>query len=296
MQYFRSVLLSSVTLALALGVALPTAAQAQTAQICLSSQTRVAGTLGRGAMRCFSKAMKKGLPVDPACIAEREAKLTSKYASAESASPCLTEPASATVWGTLQPLVVSLGNALSLNGGRCAAKKMGALGNELKQLLRCYAYVAETSAAAVDPQCLVSAQSKLSSAFTNYEAQYACVTTGDATALSGDTSTTSDTIFSYLRGTGTTTTSTTTTTTSTSTTSTTLPPGVCDQSGGDSACIAYTDDPACQACVDATLGANAGVATAICTDAGPDCSDETLNLGCGFAINTATTCGAVCCP
>lgn len=290
MLHFRPVVVSAVAAAWLLGLILPSASSAQTAQICLSSQNRVAGTLGRGAMRCYVKSMKKVAPVDPACISEREAKLDSKYASTEAASPCLTEPAAAAVWGSIQPLVVSLANSLTTSGGRCASKKMAALGNELKQLLRCYAYVAETSAADVDPQCILSAQSQLTSAFTKYESTYNCVTTGDAAALSADTSTTADTIFSYLRGTG------TTTTTTTDSTTTTLLPGVCDQSGGDMACIAYNDDPACQACVDATTGPNAGVATAICEDAGPDCSDPTLNLSCGFAINTATTCGAVCCP
>lgn len=293
MHQFRSRILPALALLLAISGGLPAAAGAQTAQICLSSQNRVAGTIGRGTMRCYVKAMKKGLPVDPFCVSDREAKLLSKYESAETASPCLTEPAGTTVWSSLQSLVIDLGNSLSLAGGRCASKKMGALGNEIKQLLRCYAYVAETSAAAVDPQCILNAQSKLASAFTNYETKYSCLTTGDAAALSGDTSTTSETIFNYLRGTGTTTTSTTTTSTSTSTT---LLPGVCNQSGDDLACINYTDDPACAACVDATTGPNAGVATAICFDAGPDCSDETLNLSCAFAINTATTCGSVCCP
>lgn len=293
MRHFRSILLPALLAAVFVSVALPATSSAQTAQICLSNQTRGAGTNGRGAMRCYVKSMKRGDTVDPACISKAESKLTSKYTNTESISNCLTEPAAASVWGTIQPFVTSSATALNTNGGRCSSKKMGALSRAFKQMMRCYAYVAENSMPAVDPDCLLDAQSKLTSTFARLEERYTCLTANDAATLGADADTVSSTIFDYLRGIGTTTTS---TTTSTSSTTTTVPSGTCSTSGDDVACLAYADIPACKSCVDATVGPNAGVATLICEDAGPVCGDEVLDTSCALAINTATTCGGVCCP
>jgi hypothetical protein len=274
---------------LASAVAMPQIASAQTAQICLSGQNRYAGTAARGAIRCHVKAMRKGLAVDPACISEREAWMTSRYTSIENDSLCLTEPAAAAVWASIDPMVSNFAAALPLTGGRCAFRKLAALGSEFKQLLNCYAKAAEGSEAMVDPACILKAQTRLDTVFIRFEDRFTCMTTGDAATLSSDATTVADTVGSYLRGMG-------TTTTSTTTTSTSMMLDDCPVNGAVDGCAAYRDNPACKACVDATVGPNAGVATAICTGAGPTCDSVSSNIGCSFSINTATTCGPVCCP
>ncbi|MFN2424859.1 MAG: hypothetical protein ABR587_00280, partial [Candidatus Binatia bacterium] len=68
--------------------------------------------------------------------------------------------------------------------------------------------------------------------------------------------------------------------------------GSCPEDGSFAPCEAYRDDPACTSCVDMA----GGIAASQCTGAGPLCADAFQNQACGYAINTATTCGAVCCP
>lgn len=296
MTYSRSLVLRALLGAVVVSAAMPAPSQAQTAQICLSTQYRNSGTAGRGTGKCYAKAIKRGLPVDPACIAERESWLTSHYASVEASSNCLVEPASTGVWAVIAPLMSSLNTSVNPNGGRCSSKKMSALGRELKQMVMCYATMAENSAPSVDPACIAKAQSKLSDIFTRLEAGYICLTTGDAAALSATVTTDANTIGAYLRGIGTTTTSTTTSTSSTSTT--TLPPGTCSENGSFDPCVAYRDNGACKACVDATVGPDAGIATTLCAGASaePVCQDAIKNAACGYAINASTTCSLTCCP
>jgi hypothetical protein len=290
----RSLVLRTLLGAFLVSLALPAPSPAQTAQICLSGQYRNAGTAARGAAKCYVKSIKRGLPVDPACLTEREAWITSHFATNEAASNCLVEPAAAAVWATIQPMVTSLAGAVNENGSRCSSKKIGALGREFKQIQMCYAEMAETSAPSVDPACVAQAQTKLTDIFTRLEYNYICLTNGDAATLSSQVTTDATTVGDYLRGIGTTTTSTTTSTSST----TTLVSGACAENGSFDPCYAYRDNAACTACVDATVGPDAGIATTICAGATaePVCADAIKNTACGYAINSSTTCGAICCP
>lgn len=273
MRYSRSFLLKALLAGLALTVGLPGAGSAQTAQMCLSSQNRSGGTAGRGAARCYAKAIKKGEAVDAACLSDREAWLGSRYNSAEAANNCLVEPASATVWSSIDPLFLGFANDVMMSGGACSSKKMGALGRAFKQLLNCYAVAAELSQPSPELECLDKAETKVDTLFSRYEDRYACLTTGDASTLASDAATAADTIGTYLLGSGTTTTSTTT--------STSMPPDACLENGAFDPCYAYRDNPACKACVDATVGPDAGVASTLCGGAGPACDDAVKNAGCG---------------
>jgi hypothetical protein len=248
---------------------------------------KYAGTDCRGLARCYVKAMRRGVAADPGCLSGREADLAGRFSSVESAGDCLVEPGGPTVSGMVSGAMDSQANALMLSGGKCAGAKMGGLGRECKQLLRCYTdSVYESSP--VDPACLGKSSSKVLSTFSRAETRYAadCFTEGDASARDADMLTLADGLFSYLRGTGTTTTSTTVSST------TTLPPPSCPEDGSITPCIAYRDNPACTTCVD-TAG---GIAQSQCAASGPTCADAFLNQGCGYAINTATTCGPTCCP
>jgi len=272
---------------------------AQTAQACLDSQLRAAGTACRGVGKCYVKAMKKGVDVDPSCILSRSADLYGKFGSVESTSNCLVEPGSADVWTAIEDAMSDFESQLDAAGGKCAAKKMGGLGKGCKQLHTCYAEAAAASNSVVDLTCINKAKSKIASVFEKAEKNGVC--DGDVTTMTDDDADLAEANNIYLLGSGTTSTTTSTTntstTTSTSTTSTTLLPESCPDDGSFTPCYAYRDVPACKACVDATVGPDAGVATTLCTGAGIEsCGNSYQNAACGYAINTATTCALTCCP
>jgi len=267
----------------------PELGTAQTLQSCLATQIQYAGTTCRGMAKCYVKPMRKEIGVDPGCTPERDLEVQSRINSVEALGDCLVEPAGSTVANMLTSSVDGL--AASLNGtssGRCGAGKMGALGRACKQMLRCYTDAVYDSVP-VDPVCLDQATNNVISVFDRMETKFAgqCDTTGDAAARNADLTTLTDDLYDYLRGTGTTTTSTTVTSTTTTTVVT-----ACAEDGSFEPCAAYRDNGACTTCVD-TAG---GIAASQCTGAGPACGDSFQNQACGYAINTATSCGATCCP
>lgn len=291
MRAHRFVVATAVAAVFLAPLAAPRPASAQTLQTCLVSQLRYAGTACRGLGRCYMKALRKGFPVDSACLAERQAELESRYANTESLGDCLVEPAGTDVANMLVSAVAAWDSAVSTSPDRCGSKKMGALGRECKQLFRCYEK-SVNDVVAVDPTCVDKASAKQLKIFTRVEEKmpFTCDTTGDAAALDADVQQAADDVYSYVRGTGTTTT--TTTITLASSTTTTLVSGTCPTDGSVVPCEAYRDIPACTSCVDGV----GGVPQDQCAAAGPTCANAFQNQGCGFAINTSTSCGAVCCP
>lgn len=284
----------TATVAAAVAVAAfaaPQPASAQTLQTCLVSQLKYAGTACRGMGRCYAKSQRKGLPVDASCIAERVAEVEARYANTESLGDCLVEPAGTDVANMLTSAVAAWESAVSTGPDKCGSKKMGALGRECKQILRCYDD-AVNEAIPVDPTCIGKASSKQLKIFTRVEEKMPllCDTTGDAAALDAAVQQLSDDVYTHVRGSGTTTT--TTSITLASSTTTTLVSGTCPTDGSVVPCEAYRDIPACTSCVDGV----GGVPQDQCAAAGPTCENAFLNQGCGFAINTSTSCGAVCCP
>jgi hypothetical protein len=267
----------------------PVVGHAQTAQTCLDSQNRYAGTACRGIAKCWLKSLKRGVPVDSACLAARSADIGSRYAAVEATDNCLTEPAADTIKQIVQDAMADAATALMPYPGRCGGKKIGALGRECKQIFMCFADAAAHSEL-VDNDCIASAQAQVAENFTRYETRETCLTTGDATARSNDITTAVDNAYTYLRGVGTTTTSTTTTSLSTTTT-TTL--GNCPEDGSFTPCTSYRDNPLCTACVDSA----ATIATTICSGAASQaCTDAINNASCGYAINSSTSCATTCCP
>jgi hypothetical protein len=285
----RSRLLSCSVLCAALLAALPEQGYSQTLQSCLSQQIRYSGTTCRGIARCYSRAYRKGLAVDQTCLDQREAEIQSRFALIESQGDCLTEPAGATVSNTLDTDLAAQAAAIG-TGARCESGKIGAIGRACKQLFSCYARAVDGSAP-VDPFCLDKASLKMEDVYDRLESKYGanCTNLNDFAAHDADNVSMAEDVYDYLRNTGT-----TTTTTSMSTSTTTLPPS-CLEDGSFTACVAYRDDPACDACVDA-MG---GIPQSLCEGAsqlGTNCGDAFQNQACAHAINAETTCSAVCCP
>lgn len=280
------------SLVAALAVAIPaTQSSAQTAQNCLEGQSRYAGTICRGMAKCYVKAKKHQTSLDPDCIPDRTDALEARYNSIENGDNCLTEPAGSTTANMLESGVQNFADALG--EGECAAKKVGALGRECKQMMMCYADSAASSSPSVDAACLDEAVDRLLEVFANYESRNICNFPGDGSARSDDVDALTDSIWTYLRGVGTTTTSTTTTSLSTTTT---LAPS-CPENGAYDPCTAYRDNVLCSSCVDLDPDPDSDTATTLCGQAAvSNCSDADKNTACGFAINSATSCGPTCCP
>lgn len=268
----------------------PVSGSAQTLQSCLIKQIDYSGTGYRGMGRCYVKAMRRGVVVDPGCLSQRDAETESRYNSVESNGTCLVEPAGTMVTSMMDATITLQAAAITPTSGKCGAGKMGAIGKEFKQLTRCYSDAVHESVP-LDPGCLSAASGKLVSVFDRLETRYgaACDTVGDAAARDAQNLFLAFVVYSNLIDPLTTTTTSTTTSTSTST----LPVGPsCPEDGSFTPCVAYRDNPACTTCVDAA----GGIAASQCIGAGPICADSYNNQGCAFAINTATTCGATCCP
>jgi hypothetical protein len=283
-------LLACGVLSAALLTAVPEQGHAQTLQSCLAQQIRYAGTTCRGLARCYVKAIRKGLSVEQSCLDEREAEVQARYNLIESQGDCLTEPAGATVANMLTSFVDAQ-VAATPGVGPCESGKVGAIGRACKQMFACYARATEGSEPAVDPFCLDKSSAKMTDVYERLEEKHTttCDTSDDADDREADTLQATEDIYDYLRGIGT-----TTTTTSMSTSTTTLPPS-CPEDGSFTACVAYRDNGACQACVDMVGGIPAsqcGGASQI----GTNCGDSFQNQSCAHAINAETTCGAVCCP
>lgn len=283
-------LLACGVLSAACLTAAPEPAYSQTLQSCLSQQIRYAGTTCRGIARCYHKAFRRGLPVEQSCLDERNAEVQSRFAQIESQGDCLTEPAGATVAGMLD---ASLDSQVAAIGGmgKCSGGKVGAIGRACKQLLSCYSRAVDGSEP-VDPFCLDKAGAKMEDVFERLETRFTtnCASQNDAAARDADNQQLGQDIFDYLRGTGT-----TTTTTSMSTSTTTTMPAGCPEDGSFTACVAYRDNGACQACVDMV----GGIPTSQCSGAsqlGTNCGNAFQNESCAHAINTETTCAATCCP
>lgn len=285
-------LLSGAWLVLSLsGTALPAAAQ--TAQVCLHTQLRTAGTICHGLSRCYATAIKRSAPyVDADCVASRSSRLDVKFANEEAVSNCLVEPASAATFGQIAPVMESLWTAVKPNKRKCGPDKMAALGRACKQYLACFSDAAARSQS-VDPTCLEEAHTKLGTRFAGYETSGDCGVIGDLATLEPQIVALVGNLETLLYGSGTTTTTFPTTST---TTTTTLLAGDCLENGAFDPCIAYRDNAACTSCVDSSTGPDADIAREQCAAAGPDCHDAFGNAACGYAINTATSCGAVCCP
>ena len=193
-------------------------ASAQTAQACLAQQLRASGKLCKAYARCYALAMKSGDALDPTCFNSATQHLGTRFVEIAELSPgvCLTEGADPAVAVEARNGVDAIAAALTLDGGRCAGKKIGDLGTECAGYLGCYAAGAAASSS-VDPDCLAVRQAKLQKTFPRIERKGGCVVNGDRASLEAMVGSLADAVFVILRGTGTTTTTTTTSSSSTST-------------------------------------------------------------------------------
>jgi hypothetical protein len=153
---------------------------------CSSAKAKSAGKHAAGRGKCLTKAIGKGLPVDAACTAKEDGKLTSAYTKAEAKLDCLAPNGDAGAISAKDLALVSdIHQAVNAGGGgpsKCDSKKVQVATKKAADKGGCYAK-AIGKGLPVDPLCLGKAETKFSSAVTKAEAGTDCTNTGQAAAL-----------------------------------------------------------------------------------------------------------------
>jgi len=152
---------------------------------CQVVKLAAAGKKAAAALKCESKALKKGLSVDPACVAAADAKFVSSFAKAEKTTAC-TEPGDATtVGGIIDGFHASTVADLpaGIDGAACAASKLAAVAKKSGALLKAVSKETKAPDALKFGSAFAKAQSKFAKAFAKAEAKSTCTTTGDVESI-----------------------------------------------------------------------------------------------------------------
>ncbi len=198
-------LAAAIALALATVGAAPAFAQPVTAQQCLAAQLRISGSGCRGIAKCYSKAMKEGSAVSTSCIDLKQDAVKFFIEPVEETAHCLVNGQGDSVCEQMEAGLDEIANDLTLAGGKCAAKKMKALGRACNGFFRCNA-AADAASSSLDPECLAPHAARLVDSFAKFDAKGGCATMDDASALQGKVADLVDAVRVVFRGMGTTTT------------------------------------------------------------------------------------------
>ena len=197
---------AATALALAMFCAAPAFAQPVTAQQCLAAQLRISGSGCRGLAKCFSKAMEEGPAVSTSCIVLLLVVVLIFIEPVEETAHCLINGQGDSVCEQMEAGLDDIANDLTLAGGKCAAKKMKALGRACNGFFRCNA-AADAASSSLVPECLAPHGARLGDSFAKFDAKGGCATMDDAAALQGKVADLVDAGRVVVRGMGTTTTS-----------------------------------------------------------------------------------------
>src|SRR2546422_2892294 len=238
--------MSRKLIGIALGVLACTALMAGTARAqskCTGKEIGAAGKKAGGKAKCWSKATKKGLAVDSACLSGAETKFSASYMKAQSKMDCVNGTAEGTIETKVDNFITDL--VTEINGGtgtptlsKCSSKEFSAASKKAGGFLKCYAKAAGKGLP-LDSACTGAAMTKFGTSWGKATAIADCNTTvnqgdietkidnfaadvnSELTAAGATTTTTTTTRPPTTTTTSTTTTSTPTPTTTTSTTTTT---------------------------------------------------------------------------
>src|SRR5262245_20497741 len=187
---------------------------------CASSKMKTVGKDWGSKLKCYSKAVGKGVPVDPACLAKAETKTTESFGKAIAKGGCATDadffdqneecpstPAVPPIGDTIPD--GQIGSILNqINCGfptisgiddltadlitaagpsKCTSKQVGALGKYAAAIFNCASKGASKNIQ-VDQECLDKAAAKLTKDFTKEESKVGndCQTTGKGEFESGE--------------------------------------------------------------------------------------------------------------
>jgi hypothetical protein len=150
---------------------------------CAAAKVKAAGKKASNKAKCHSSAVKKGDPVDAACLTKAETKFNASFAKAEAKPPCLTTGDGAAIEAKIDAFIADLAGTLGGPGpSACSSAKYKEAGKKAYGKLGCHRKAAQKGVP-VDPACLAKAETKYNAGFAKAEAKGDCVTTGDAAAI-----------------------------------------------------------------------------------------------------------------
>jgi len=159
--------------------AAPGAALAQSK--CTGKEIGAAGKKAGGKAKCWSKATKKGLAVDSACLSGAETKFSASYMNAQSKMDCVNGTAEGTIETKVDNFITDL--VTEINGGtgmptlsKCSSKEFAAAGKKAGGLLKCYAKAAGKGAP-LDSACTGGAMTKFGTSWGKATTAADCNTT-----------------------------------------------------------------------------------------------------------------------
>ena len=163
---------------------------------CASAKLKLYGKDVAGSLKCYEKAVGKGLPVDPACLTKVTDKTADSFAKIESKGGCPTDASTAPITGgtlastrtRLDAYVTATNTALAPNPGpsKCQAGKMKETGKLAAALFNCESKAAGKNVAVDQVKCVQKAVDKTNAAFAKLETKPPCDTMDDATTQVGE--------------------------------------------------------------------------------------------------------------
>jgi hypothetical protein len=130
---------------------------------------------------CESTATGRGAAVDPACLARVSAKFDKTVAKLAARADCIVSPDEGAIESARDAYLDDVENMLlpAVAKSRCTARKLGAAGKKVLDLMKCHGK-AIAKGAPTDTACVMREQAKFAAAFTKAE------TLGDCLAPVGD--------------------------------------------------------------------------------------------------------------
>ena len=152
---------------------------------CSAAQLDAAGKEAAAKLNCHSKAAKKGINLDAACITKAEEKYSTKFAKSLDQGDCLTAADAVTIEAIVNAFVD--GQMATLRPGfpsDCTRRKLNAAGGKANGALKCHGGGAK-SGDVVSAGCLATEQSQFDSTFSTAEGKGDCIAPlGDAATVS----------------------------------------------------------------------------------------------------------------
>jgi len=140
-------------------------------QKCSASKRKASGKKAKGKFGCLSKAAKKSIPIDPACISKAETSFMNAFAKADAKISPSCEGTEGSVETAIDNCIDQVSQQITGNG-KCQGSKLKAAGKKAVGMLACYAKAATTGT--VDPTCTGNAMSKFGAAFDKADGTAPC--------------------------------------------------------------------------------------------------------------------------
>jgi hypothetical protein len=148
---------------------------------CSSKEIAAAGKKAGGKAKCWSKATKKALPVDSACLGKAETKFSDAYTKAQGKGDCVNSTAAGTIETKVDNFITDL--VTEIDGGtgtptasKCSSKELSAASKKAGKVLKCYAKAAGKGIP-LDTTCTGGATTKFGASWAKATAATDCTTT-----------------------------------------------------------------------------------------------------------------------